>query len=960
MLSVTRVRAMCVAFTCALAVPLLAQPLPQDPKLVTGELDNGLKYVIKQHTVPPGRATVWMHIHTGSINETDQQRGLAHYLEHMAFNGSKNFPPGAVVPLFQSLGMTFGRDQNAFTSFEQTTYQLSLPDAKTETLDKGMLFFSDVLFRLSLPPKEIDDERQIIQEERRRGLSGRQRVGFYVLERIAPGSLYGSRIPIGTEETINSVKEQDFRDYYGKWYVASNATLMVVADADPAVIVDAIKKHFGEAPKRERPTPQDPRVSKYNKSFAIVAHDPEVRSEEIQITRIEPARPPTTTVEQLRGDLVSALGEMAMNRRLEAKVAAGGTSYQNARVSTSNDVGMIYTADLTARAAEGKWKEALEEVSLELQRARKYGFSEREIEDARKQLISGAERAVETADTIPAQAVLGRMNNDVTSREPIMAPSDELAHLRKILPTISLEEVAKRFATEFDPSTVSFTATLPTSPSVPTEEQLLALGTKALAVEPSPEKEKQHATALMTELPKPGTISDTSEHADTRVTSVWLNNGVRVHYRFMDDRKNDVSVRISLIGGELLETAENHGITAAAQLAFGRPATDKLSSTDIRELLTGKKVNVGGGGGGGRGRRGGGGGGGMDSMSFSVSGSPEDLETGMQLAHLLLTVPKIEASAFEQFQQRTREMLQEALKNPMMAGMRVAQAMPYPENEPRTKPLTVEEVDKLTLPAAQAWLNKLVKESPIEVTIVGDLPKERALKMAEQYLGSLPARAKVDPKAFASLRKLERPAGPRVVSQTVDTPTPQAFVLSGFYGCDESNVADATALGMAARILTTRMVKEVREEAQLVYSISAGSRPASAFPGFGVFAAGAPTEPHKADALVDKLKSMYAVFAEKGPTDEEMEVAKKQVANTLDEELRDPGYWMGRLDRLTWRDAKLDDITNEGARAASMTATQVRDTFAKYYSEKSSMVVVVKPTNSPSEQPKKEGGSGSR
>src|SRR4029450_2985913 len=160
----------------AFAATSIAQSLPTDPSLVTGELDNGLKYIVRQHAVPPGRAAIWMHMSTGSLNETDRQRGLAHYLEHMAFNGSPNYPPGSVVPFFQSLGMTFGRDQNAFTNYEQTTYQLSLPDAKPETLGQGMTFFSDIVGCLSLLPGEIDAERQIILEERRRGLSAGQRV----------------------------------------------------------------------------------------------------------------------------------------------------------------------------------------------------------------------------------------------------------------------------------------------------------------------------------------------------------------------------------------------------------------------------------------------------------------------------------------------------------------------------------------------------------------------------------------------------------------------------------------------------------------------------------------------------------------------------------------------------------------------------------------------------------------
>ena len=270
----------------------VAQPLPTDPTLVSGELENGLKYIVRKQAIPPGRAAVWIHFHSGSLNETDRQRGLAHYLEHMSFNGSANFAPGSLVPFFQSLGLTFGRDQNAFTNMQETTFQLSLPDAKPETLAKGMTFFSDILYQLSLTPKEIDAERQIIQEERRRGLSGRQRTGFYVIEHIAPGSIYGQRITIGTEETINGVNQADFKDYYGKWYCASNATFIVLADTDPAEVV---KGHQGQVCLRPQPPPPDapgPRNRRHDKSFAIVTSDPELRSGDVRITRLEPAAHP--------------------------------------------------------------------------------------------------------------------------------------------------------------------------------------------------------------------------------------------------------------------------------------------------------------------------------------------------------------------------------------------------------------------------------------------------------------------------------------------------------------------------------------------------------------------------------------------------------------------------------------------------------------------------------------------
>ncbi len=945
------ITALCAVFAVSTG---RAEPLPTDPALVRGTLDNGLTYILKRNAHPPGRAIVWIHFHTGSLNETDPQRGLAHYLEHLAFNGTENFPPGSVVPFFQSLGMQFGRDQNAFTSFEQTTYQLSLPDAQPDTIAKGMTFFADVLWKMSLLPAEIEEERGIIQEERRRSLSGRQRTMYHVLERIAPGSLYGQRITIGTEATINSVQEQDFRDYYNKWYTASNATLMVVADADSGSIIPIIRQKFGPAPTKPRPTPQQPGIKAYDSSFAIVASDPEIRSEDINISRLEPPRPPTTTKAQFRDDLVARLAVMAFNNRLDEKVAKGGTAYLNGNASMSNNANIMWQAGLRGRAAPGKWRETIRELALEWTRAREFGFTALEIEIGSKEIIAGAERAVETDSTRPSGAIIARLNAAVTDGEAILSAQQNLDLVRTMLPTITSQEVSARFRKEFDPSALCFTAVLPSGPDVPSESQLLEVGLQAFAVTAEKEEERARATTLLSTLPSPGKVTETTLHEASGVTSAWLSNNIRVHHRFMDERKNQATVRIGLVGGDIFEDASNRGITQAAQLAFGRSkATRRLSSTDISDLMAGKKVNVGGGGmgGGGRGGRGGGGGigGDPDTVSLSVSGSPDELETGFQLAYLLLTEPRIEPAAFSQMQTMMRTMLTEMTKNPMMMGMRLSMTAPYPDDEPRTRIPTPEQIDSLTVDKAQAWLDRMVASAPIEVAIVGDISRDRALELAAKYLGALPGRERVSSDLYKKERTIARPKGPRTVEETIDTATPQSFVMCGFYGADDRNIDDVRALSMAARLLSTRMIKEVREDAQLVYSIGASSRPGTAYPGFGFFSAGAPTDPGKAAALIDKLQSMFARFAAEGPSQDELDIAKKQMANTLDETMKDPSFWMGRLDMMTYRGNSLDDALAMPAAYQNMTADQIRAVFANYCTDASRLVVLVKPKSAATE-----------
>lgn len=935
------------AVACALLPALApAQPLPTDERLTTGTLENGLKYIILPHQVPPGRVEMYVHMDTGSLNETDRQRGIAHYTEHMAFNGSKNFPPGSVVPFFQGMGMQFGRDQNAFTNMQETSFQLSLPANDKETLGKGMLFFSDVVGRLSLIPKEIDDERQIIQEERRRSLGGNERTGRYVMEHIAPGSIYGQRITIGTEETINGVNQKDFQDYYGHWYSASNATLIVVGDVKPEDVVPIIKEKFGELPKKDKPEHQKIGVKAQDKPYAIVASDPEITTGQVEIVRVEPPRGPAKTVPQFRTQLIETLSEACFNTRMGDKVARGGTSYLNVGARMGDSSNVIRESSLSIGCEPSKWQQALADGAMELQRARKYGFTQHELDNAKERLMKGAERSVKVEPTTPSRNLIGGLNREVGSGAPILSPQQRQHLLEEMLPSVTVEEVSAYFAKEMEQKNSAFVVVLPSSADVPGESKLLEMGLAALKVEPAKEEQAKTADKLIDNLPKPGKVAQSAVHEPTGVWSGWLSNNVRVHHKFMDQRKDEVRVSISLLGGEMLETAENRGITSAASLALRDPATSKLSSVDIRELMNGKNVGVGAGGfGGGRGGRGGGGGGGggPEGMHLTVSGSAEDLEYGMQLAYLLLTDAKIEDAAFNQWKTRELERIEGSTKTAAGYALRAAPGVIYPTSQAKTQPLTTEQVQKITKEAAQAWLSKQLATSPIEVTIVGDLSREKAIELATKYLGALPSRERVTAESFMSERRFDRPKGPHKVEETIKTKTPQAYVMVGFYGTDEQKLDDVRALAMAARILSTRMIDEVREKAQLVYSISTGSTPATVWPGFGLVQAGATTDPEKVPALVAKLQDMYALFGKDGCTDEELTVAKGQMAKLYEENMIEPTYWQGRLERIDFHGRNLDDIMATPAAYQAITKEQIKAAFDKYYAPANLVVIAIKP-----------------
>lgn len=908
------------------------EPLPTDPALVTGTLENGLKYVVRKHPNPEGRISIWLHVSSGSLNETDNIRGIAHYLEHMAFNGSKNFAPGSVVPFFQSLGLQFGRDQNAFTSFDQTTYQLALPDTKAETIDKALLFLSDVGMRLSLLPEEIDNERGIILEEKRTRLGAQQRVQEYIQERLAPGATFGRRLPIGTEETIKSVKKPDFEGYYGKWYVPSNMTVIAVGDCDAAPVVDAIRKHFADGKKATKPADLDVGVKAYTETRAIVATDPELTSAGIQIVRIEPSRGPSLTVEHERRDLVELIGTWAFSRRIGNELAKGTRTYLGANAGIGDQANAIRMITASAQGKPENWKTMLRDLGEDLQRARLHGFTAADVDDAKTALLTQAEQAVRREGTVPARAMLQRMNGTIAAGEPIMSAQQRLDLLKRLLATITPEEVSAAFTKNFDPTIVTFVLTIPSSADVPSESQLIELGRAAVNVKPAKAAEEARATTLLKEAPKGGKVAQAETHEASGVTGAWLSNGVRVHYKFNDNRKGDASISILLAGGQIQETQGNRGVTDAATLAWsGRSmATKGLSSTQIRDFMNGKKARVNGGSG-------------EDAMTLTVSGDPEALETGLQLAYLLLTEPLIEPAAFTQWQQgQVQRIAARKLQPAGVLGEAMAEAL-YPTDEPRTRPLTVEQVQALKIEAAQQWLDKLIATAPIEVTVVGDVAADKVMPLIEKYLGSLANRQRIGGGYLANERKIKRNPGPITVEKTIDIKTQQGFVLDGFIGTDAQNIRDTRLLGMAARIMSTRMVKTIREEKQLVYSISAASRPAVEYPGFGLFAAQAPTDPSKGAALAAALEEMYGAFAKAGPTEEEMTVAKKQMANLFSEQMKEPDFWMGRLSAIDYRGLKLQDIVDGPAAYQAMTAKDVQDAFARYYQPERRVRFVVTP-----------------
>ena len=367
----------------------------------------------------------------------------------------------------------------------------------------------------------------------------------------------------------------------------------------------------------------------------------------------------------------------------------------------------------------------------------------------------------------------------------------------------------------------------------------------------------------------------------------------------------------------------------ALDQARGQAATKRLSSSDITDIMTGEKIRITGGPG-------------DDALILQISGSPADLETGLKLAHALLTDAKLEESAFKTWQERSLQQLAMAEKMPQFGAVKALREITS-GGDPRRALPTTETIERQNVADGQAWLEQICKTAPIEVAVVGDVTLDDAMRLIAKYIGSLPSRPRTAERLDA-LRKLDRQAGPLEKRVTVPTITPQGVVLYGFVGCDAVAVDDAHLLQIAATTLDTRLIKQLREERGLVYSIQVQNEPGLAYEDAGMFVTGAPCDPAKVDEVLKEIETLFRAFAESEPTAEELDNARKQLLNQLDKETQEPVYWWRVLQNHDLHKVDLAKLKSIKDDLAAFTAENVRDAFRKYYTPERTISVVTTPT----------------
>ena len=874
--------------------------LPTDPALHFGTLENGVTYWVRSHATAPGKITLWMRVGTGSLNEADGQEGLAHYLEHMAFKGTEHFPPGELIAYFESLGLRFGQHQNASTDFDQTMYTLSLPDTRPETLDKGLLYFADIAFRMRLAAEDVDKERSVILEEKRAGKGVHQRLTDKLFPELLPGSRAAHRLPIGLKETIARLQRDDFVAYYTTWYHPSKMTILAVGDAPADTIVETITKHFATWTRDQvAPANKDAGIQPYDALRALVVTDPELTTSSVEALALRPHTPKKTVADRRR-QLLERLGLWMVNRRIGQRLREGTAPYQEASVRQGMFLGTTEQLSASADAAPAAWAEALAGLMTDVQRARLHGFTDQELELAKKATLAAAEQTAQTESTQDALTFIRAMNHAISMGEQPRSAAQNVALLQQLLPAITSAEVAAAFTADFAPERCAYVLSLPEQAGleIPGREALRTVVETVLAQPVTPWQSKERPTALLDKAPQPGTIVEQTRFAPLAITHATFSNNVRLHYRFMDFKKDHVTVTITLAGGAIQESAEQRGLTEIATLALSTPATSRFSSTDIRDMMIGKKVAV-------RGHMT------EDTIVLSIDGAPEALEDGLQLAYVLLQDAHLEPSSVILWKDQKLQELA-AARTRIDSQAREAAALVTSGNDPRRALLTAEQVQTRadTLPVAQAWLHDLLHAAPMEVAIVGDIPESRALELAATYIGSLPAHPRQDMR-LVPLRQVAGFTGPVERALDVETITPRAHPILLWRSADWQDVRGRRLMIVASRILERRVRQAVREERGLTYSTSTYAQPSKVYPATSALYVEFTAAPDKVAEAATLAKSVVERFAAEGPTDAEMETVRKQMQNSLETMYKEPRFWVDVLSDLEYHGTKLADM--EGA-----------------------------------------------
>ena len=913
-------------------------PLDFDPAVVRGTLSNGLVYYVRHNEEPRNRAQLSLVLKAGSILEEEDQRGLAHFVEHMAFNGTERFEKQEIVDYLESIGSTFGADLNAQTSFDYTLYWLEIPTDDPEILETALQILSDWAYAVTLAPEEVELERGVIMEEWRgsQGFSSRFQDNWFPL--IFGSSLYTDRSPIGLPEVIETAPVERLRDFYERWYRPDLMAVVVVGDFDTDLIEAKVKQHFAPPPEgaavQERagtaPSTDRPRVDipGHNTPRVNVFTDPEAPGTQMILIR---KVPPGTgqDVAAYRRIVAERLGFMMLNARLFERGQVIDPPYLWAGGERSAFVEPMDILTFSAWVEQDGVERGFAALLEELQRVRQHGFTDAELAREKVTLLSAVESVYKERDQRMSGNLVQEYVDHFLSGVPAPGIEAEWDLYQALLPQVSVTEINDLTVSWTEPGDTVLLILRPESgESVPDGELAGLLQTQleeANALEVEPYVDTFDDVPLLATLPTPGSISVEEEIESIDALKWTLSNGITVIAKQTDFRNDEVLFGAFSPGGHSLVADEDHvSAQYAAQLVAGS-GVGVHDIVTLDKLLAGKRVSVSPY---------------IEEMfeGFRGSASPEDMETLFQLITLYATAPRLDPVHFERYESSLRSVAETRADQPDAVLYDTANTV-LSQNHFRRRPLTLELLEELDIERAKAvYDDRFADLGDATFVFVGAFDWENLRSLTATYLASLPTTGRTEQWRDVGV---DPPMGleDHVVRKGIE---PRSTTILVFAGEAEWDREEALALTAVGEILGIRLRERVREELGGTYSIGVNTvarlLPDPEYRVSIIFG----SDPARAEELLDEVMAELEWLRE-GGEQEYLDTVKELLSTPREERLRENGFWLGQIRAVIQRGESFTEMTRFDERLEALTLEEVVAAARRYLTEDRYVRVVLLP-----------------
>ena len=782
----------------------MGSPLPMDPAVTVGELDNGLKYYIRQNSQPENRAELRLVVNAGSVLEDDTQLGLAHLVEHMAFNGTEHFEKQELIDYLESIGMAFGPSINAYTSFDETVYMLQVPTEDPETVATGFQILEDWAHLVSFEPDEIDKERGVVIEEWRLGRGAEARIQDQQLPILFTDSHYAERLPIGKVEILQNFPHEELTRFYNTWYRADLMAVVAVGDFDPAEIEQLIQTHFNRLPVPASPLERPYfDVPDHAETYYAIASDPEATGSQVGVLAMRNP-PEVTTVVGYRQSLVDALVSGMMNNRFQELMQQADPPFVAAFSGQGEFVRTKSAFQIIALVQEDGHARGLEALFVEAERAARHGFTEGELGRQKLDLVRGLEQTFNDRENQESLRFASQYINHFLRGDAIPGIEFEYMAAQALMETIDLDLVNEVARTNLDQANRVVLANAIDKPGLttPSQTDFEQVFAEVTSMEIEPYVDTTLDEPLVPEPPEPGSVVGESMIDELNMTVWTLSNGVTVWLKPTDFKEDEIIMRATSPGGWSNSSLDDHQSAAIAAGLVQQGGVGAFSAIDLQKALAGKAVQVSPS---------------IDQNTEGMSGSasPQDLETMLQLVWLYFTGPREDETAFQAFIAQGRAVLENLGSSPMTAFADTF-SVTMAQGHPRSRPISVAILDEIDLnTGVDFYEERFADASDFTFVFVGAIDLDVLRPLAEQYLGSLPI--------------VERPDGP--VDLDIDPPDghiektvragvePQSQTIMAFTGPFEYTAQNRVGMRMIAKTLELRLRERMREDLGGTYNV---------------------------------------------------------------------------------------------------------------------------------------------